>query len=78
MDVAAIEAAWDAFLKEEHAVTKEQLEKEGWKSQVDLYASGVTWRTLDGGVKSGRLEKKRFKANLGDRARSHAFYRPKI
>ena len=78
LDVAAVEAAWDAFFKEEHSISKEQLEKEGWKAQKDLYASGVSWRTINGALNSGRLEKKKFKTNLGDRIRSHTFYRPKI
>jgi hypothetical protein len=78
VDVAAVTAAWDAFLQQEAGFTKEQLEQEGWKDKDTLYALGLSEWNLKSSVREGKLEKKNFKILHSGMKRDVSFYRPKV
>lgn len=78
VDVAAVTAAWDNFLRNESTQTKESLNNRGWKTRDDLIALGLGWRDVAAFVISNKLEKKMFRIKCNKISRSVAFYRPKI
>jgi hypothetical protein len=78
VDVAAVTAAWDAFLNSSLPVSKESLSEQGWKDADDLEELGIYWRALDKATKSGKLESKQFVLKTGKVASKRTFYRPKV
>lgn len=78
VDVAAVTAAWDAFFQDRSGISQEQLEQEGWKDKETLYALGLSDWKLKYSVKTGALEKKKFKILKSGMKRDVAFYRPKV
>ena len=78
LDVAAVTAAWDALFQQEACFTREELEKEGWKSKDTLHALGLSEWSLKSSVRDGRLEKKNFKILHAGMRRDVTFYRPKV
>ena len=78
VDVAAVNAAWDAFFSRECPILKEELDAQGWKSRDELIASGVKWRKIDAAVNNGELEKKNFLVKSNKLTINKALYRPKI
>jgi hypothetical protein len=78
VDVAAVTAAWDAFLTSTLPVSKESLNEQGWKDADDLEELGMNWRSIMNAVNDGTLEKKHFCVKNNERARDRSFYRPKV
>lgn len=78
VDVAAVTAAWDAFLANALPVSKESLNEQGWKDADDLEALGIYWRALNKAIESGSLESKQFTLKTGKVASKRTFYRPKV
>ena len=78
VDVAAVSAAWDAFIKQQAFITRESIEAEGWKDRYMLEELGVSEWARKNAVKVGTLERKTFKILQGGMKREMTFYRPKV
>ena len=78
LDTAAIEAAWDQFFKNASPRSKEELNKEGWKTKTDLIDLGVSWREVNKIISSGDLEMQKFKIKCDKLCRNVEFFRPKV
>jgi hypothetical protein len=78
VDVASVKEAWNAFFQQEEALTKEDLNKQGWRDTGDILSAGLSNWALRSAVKEGRLENKKFCIKVGIGKRDVNFYRPKI
>jgi hypothetical protein len=78
LDTASIEAAWDQFFKNASPRSKEELNKEGWKTREDIVSFGINWRDIDKFIAEGNFEKQKFKIKCDKLSRSVEFFRPKM
>jgi len=78
VDVAAVTAAWDAYIQQQAVTTREAVEAEGWKDKDTLESLGVSEWIRKKSVKDGTLETKSFKIFQGGMKREMTFYRPKV
>jgi hypothetical protein len=78
VDTAAVSAAWDQFFKNVAPISKEQLNKEGWKTKSDMVDLGVNWRDVNNVISSSDLEMQKFRIKCGKLFRNVEFYRPKV